>query len=260
MKTRIITVLFGIALLFGIAMLPSEEPMTVTVLDVGKADCIILQHQGFVFMIDTAEAEDYDKVTAFLQRESITQIDYLLITHYDKDHIGGAAQLLADYTVLQVIQPDYPKESDPRTAYEAALAACGISPLTLTDDTTLALEDATFTLLPTHQTYDEDEDNNYSILLSVAYNKSNLLFMGDAKKKRVEEFLETNTTTYDFIKFPAHGAYHKEIDDLLDQTQPESIAITCSNKYPADQDTLDALAERDITVYQTVDGDVQLTF
>ncbi|MFI3168429.1 MAG: MBL fold metallo-hydrolase [Faecalibacterium sp.] len=260
MKTRIITILLGIALLIGIALLPSEEPMTVSVLDVGKADCIVLQHQGIVFMIDTAEAEDYDKVTAFLQNEGITQIDYLLITHFDKDHVGGAAQLLADYTVLQVIQPDYSKESDPRTEYETALAACGITPLTLTDDTVLPLGDATFTLLPTHQTYDEEEDNNYSILLSVAYNGSDLLFMGDAKKKRVEEFLETDSNTYDFIKFPAHGAYHKAIDDLLDQTQPECVAITCSNKYPADQDTLDELAARDITVYQTVDGNVQLTF
>ncbi|MDO4555742.1 MAG: MBL fold metallo-hydrolase, partial [Lachnospiraceae bacterium] len=63
--------------------------LTVTILKVGKADAIMIQTEDKVMMIDTGEEDDKDKLAIFLKQENISKVDYLIITHFDKDHVGG---------------------------------------------------------------------------------------------------------------------------------------------------------------------------
>ena len=66
-----------------------DSQLRMTVLDVGNADCILLQNQGKFAMIDAGERGDGDDIVAYLQRMGITRLEYLIATHPDSDHIGG---------------------------------------------------------------------------------------------------------------------------------------------------------------------------
>ena len=63
--------------------------MTVTFLDVGKADSMIIRTPQSTVIIDCGEKGDGKEIVSLLEDEGVTTVDYLIITHYDKDHVGG---------------------------------------------------------------------------------------------------------------------------------------------------------------------------
>lgn len=66
-----------------------EGTLTVAVLDVGKADCILIEESaGGAMLIDTGTRESAARILDFLQSRGIDALETLLLTHMDKDHIG----------------------------------------------------------------------------------------------------------------------------------------------------------------------------
>ena len=66
------------------------------------ADCAILQSGGSCVVIDTGEAQDAEHILELLRERQIEKIDCLILTHPDKDHIGGAPALLDALPVKMV--------------------------------------------------------------------------------------------------------------------------------------------------------------
>ena len=69
--------------------------LTVTYLDVGQGDCTLLQCDGQVMLIDAAEGNQANKITAYLKQHGVTAIDYLVCTHAHADHCGGMKAVIA---------------------------------------------------------------------------------------------------------------------------------------------------------------------
>ena len=90
----------------------SLPTLTVTFLDVGKADCILLEAEGCAAMIDAGNQGDAEEILALLSAKGISSLDFLLLTHLDKDHIGGADALivqdLAAAALARQICPELP--------------------------------------------------------------------------------------------------------------------------------------------------------
>ena len=79
-----------------------------------------------------------------LHENRISQIDLLIVTHFDKDHIGGVPEVLESVSVLRVIEPDYEPENPEAkayTAYRAALDTAGITPEAISDALEVTLGD-----------------------------------------------------------------------------------------------------------------------
>ncbi len=65
--------------------------LKLTFLDTGKSDCIVIEAGESVVLNDTADADDVAAICAYLDERGTTWIEYLILSHFDKDHIGGAA-------------------------------------------------------------------------------------------------------------------------------------------------------------------------
>ena len=89
----------------------AEDIFTITSIDVGKGDCILIQtgdrNDPVTVMIDTGYKETADDVLNYLRKQDINKLDALIITHYHKDHVGGAAAILKGVPVGKVYMPDY---------------------------------------------------------------------------------------------------------------------------------------------------------
>ena len=137
---KLLQILLTLAVLLSLAGCcradAGANSMTVLYLDVGKADCTVLTDGAHTVLIDCAEADDGETLLSVLKENRISQIDLLLVTHFDKDHIGGVPEVLSSFSVLRVIEPDYEPENpeaETYTAYRAALELAGITPEAISD-------------------------------------------------------------------------------------------------------------------------------
>ena len=73
--------------------------MKVTFLDVGQGDCTIVQTEGHNMLIDAGNNDQGESVVAYLLKNGIDTLDYLILTHPDADHIGGADDVLENIDV-----------------------------------------------------------------------------------------------------------------------------------------------------------------
>lgn len=239
---------------------PDQDAMTVTFPKIGKADCSILIQGGQVMVIDCGEAENSGEILQTLRGLGVTRIDCLVITHFDKDHVGGAADILKALAVSQVLEPDYTPEnpqSESYLAYRQALTDTKVPCLQVTDSKTFSLGTASVTVTGTSgKTYEKNVDNNNSLLVSVTHSGNRLLFAGDIEKQRIRDLLDTGIAQYDFLKVPHHGVYNNALPDFFQAVGMQYAVITCSEKNPADPKTLSALAEQNGKTYLTSDGQV----
>ena len=97
--------------------------LEVTFFDVGKADSIILRAEDSTVIIDCGEKGDGKEMVSYLEENDVDTVDYLIITHYDKDHVGGAAKVINKLDVKNVLAPDYEEKSEEMDKYNKALAA-----------------------------------------------------------------------------------------------------------------------------------------
>ncbi len=261
-KTVVVFFLFVFigGLLFSSCRVEEKEALSVTVLAIGKADCIVLQTENHTVMIDTGEEENLPEIRSFLQSESIDTLDVLILTHFDKDHVGGAATLIEEYAVKEIYQSAFAGDREEYFAYLAACEKKEIMPQKLTETCAFALDDVRFEIYPPeNEHYQRKEDNNSSLVVACFQGENSLLFCGDALEERMAEFLTGCNQSFQFVKLPYHGNYLENYPEILDKLQPQIVAITCSRKNPADEKTLAALQDRGIKVYTTREGNIRFS-
>lgn len=238
--------------------------LKVTVLDIGKADCSIFEMGNSVVMIDTGLKDTADDVIEYLVENNITRIDGLIITHFDKDHVGGAAKIMKAVTVKQIIQPDYgiyEKDSKAYNKYVDAAAGQNIPLTTLKEKTQYTWDDAVFTVYPPMKDYyGENEENDFSLVTEIKYGKIRMLFTGDAETVRLQElYAQIKEWNFDIVKMPHHGVYQDGVDDFVHLVNAEYAIVCCSEKKTADLETLAALKKTGTKTFLTQNGTIHFT-
>ena len=227
--------------------------------DAGAADAILLTTENSAVLIDAGEKGFGKTILAYLEEKGIEQIDDLIITHFDKDHVGGAAKVLNNIPVGKVLQSNQPRDSEEYENYVEALANAGIEPVTVRETYVFTIDGVSYTVDPPRQTeYDEDSSNNSSLIVSVQHGKNRFLFAGDAQTQRLAEFLDTNTTSFDVLKLPHHGREEPLLDDLLASTKPNYAIITSSEEEPESSSVVETLEKAGIRVLLTRNQPVTL--
>lgn len=242
-------------------MEPSIEPLKATIFKVGKADAIVLQTGEETMVIDAGEEEDGEEIVEFLKNQNLSKVDVLIITHFDRDHVGGADTLIEKMEVGRVLIPAYEGANTEYADFMNALEQANISPERLTKTETFEFGEASVSVEPP-VSYEIPEniaeyDNNFSLITGVTHGENKLLFMGDAQKARIREWLKgESASSYDFLKIPHHGVYDTALRELLSVVQPEYAAVCSSRKNPADAGTLELLSEKGVRTFQTKDGNI----
>lgn len=234
--------------------------LTVDVLKVGKADAIILQCQDQTMVIDAAEEDDGGKIVSFLHRAGRTRVDTLLITHFDKDHVGGADTLVESMDIGRVLVPAYEGTTSEYYDFLEALQKKGLTAEPLTGPARFTLGAAQIVVEPpTEYVYNgnQEMDNNFSLITSVTHGDMRLLFTGDAMKARIREWLSSHRGDhYDLLKVPHHGVYNTAQEELAVSTSPRYAVICDSRKHPADRATIEALRKCGTSILQTKNGNI----
>lgn len=240
----------------------SHTEMQCDVMKIGKADCIVLAEESYTVLIDCGESDDGTEIIKHLQEMGTDEIDCLIITHFDRDHIGGAADVIDAFSVKQLLEPDYEPESpdsEEYLAYRDAISRNQIQAESLNDDLQLNIGGMRMQIYTANAVYDKNIDNNNSLVVDLTHEGNRFLFTGDIEKQRIQDMLEQRQiNSCDFLKVPHHGRYNSALNDLFEAASPTYAAITCSVKNPPEQETLDALEAVGCIVYSTKDSEVHV--
>ena len=229
-----------------------------TVLKAGQADAIFLQTENHSIILDCGEKDDGDELVELLQEKGISNVDYIFITHFDKDHVGGFPEVMDNVTASNIIVPDYEGNNDEYEEYMKTVSDKGLQITTLTEDISFTLDDVLFEVsVPRKQSYAEG-DNDFSLVISVTHGENTFLFTGDAEADRLTEVISAFGRQYDFLKVPHHGKYNKNTKRFITTIKPTYCVICDSEKNPAEDETVSILEFVESEIYSTRNGNVSV--
>lgn len=237
------------------------EVLSINCLAVGKADAIIVQQGEHAMLIDAGETTNGTTVVSALEKQGIEKLDALVITHYDKDHVGGAAKVLESVSVDTVFCPDYTGDNDEYLAFQRSIDKHG-DVRAVSEITSYTLGDASLTIHPAEDVAEimekgDEHDNDLSLVIQMAYGEKKFLLTGDIEKKRTKQMLAAPVDwDCDWIKIPHHGRYQKKLKDLFEVATPTYAVISTSSAEAPEEKMTDALEEYGIETYDTMEKNV----
>lgn len=224
-----------------------------------KADVIVAMTETGTVMIDTGLPETAEQVVSWMKEIGVRKIDALIITHFDRDHVGGADRILRAFDTDRVYSSYLTRQSTDIRAYARALIRKDILPSVVRLETSFTLDGVTWQIIGARGGYTFDPSNNSSLITACRYGECTYLFMGDALNERIEEFLETYEMHADFLKVPYHGYYLTGLEDLVQAVSPKEAVITNGRSEPPRSElkqTLAVLREYGVHTWLTSEGTV----
>lgn len=230
----------------------SDGPVTVVCMQTSEdADAALLAQGVSAVLIDTGTESDGARILEILKEQGVTSLDFMILSHPDKDHIGGAMHILTSIPVDRVIQPYYTKENEMLEEINSFCERNGIS--IVYPSHTTRLQTGTMQMLvypPLEKNY--KDTNNYSLSVLIRHGKISMLFTGDALRKRSLELLHTDWTPIDLYKVPHHGRANSMTGELFSALHPAYAVITSDQ---ADDAVMKAAEKEGSKLLYTLQGD-----
>lgn len=230
---------------------PFLNRYSITVLDVGQGQCILLQSGGKSFVVDCGG--DFDEEAADLAAETLLsqgvfRLDGLILTHYDKDHAGGAAMLLSRIPTEEVFLPDTLDGENLRPA----LTREAKHPQTVTDNTVISFGPAKITLFAPEF---PGEGNESCVAVLFQTENCDILITGDMNSYAEERLLRREEIPdLEILIAGHHGSAYSTGEALLAGTSPEVVVISvgAGNAFGhPSRDTLARLEAYGCVIYRT---------
>jgi len=259
---RIVFLIFCVSLL-TLAMLfippvlygTGSDYLRVAFINVGQGDSAWLHASDQTdILIDGGLPGAGPTVVAYLQNHSIDDIDVLVISHNDADHMGGLIDVLnSPISVAAVIYNGYPVSTTTYLNLVAAMQARGLTP-------TPALVGQSYTWGPISSTVLNPQvapfgvQNKDAVVLRLTYGNTHLLFPGDIDSTLEQTILSSGTPiTADVLKVAHHGSKYSSSAAFLAAVNPEIAVISVGpNSYghPAPE-TLARLSAAGASTFRT---------
>ena len=240
----------------------NSKDLKVIFLDVGQGDAILIEQGNNQLLIDGGRngkllLEKLGKYIPFWDR----QIETIVATHPDADHIGGLVDALKTYNVKEIIKTKAESDSQTYKALEEAInkAKAGkieaIKGLSLRFNESAVAEIVYPDYVITAQS--SADSNEGSVVVELDFSGEKFLFTGDLPLEQEDEL---NTGKINILKVSHHGSKYATLDKFLDISKPEEAVISVgkNNTYghPAPE-VIERLIRHGIKVWRTDEmGDI----
>lgn len=199
-------------------------------LDIAKADCIIIKTKTKNIMIDTGLDSSSSYILNKIRAYKIKQIDVLILTHFDIDHIGGADKIIKSIPVKKIYMPNYSEVNDEYFELINAITTNNIPYTIVNEPISFAFDSIIYDLYPskTNQ-YTDEEDNNISLITKITNKQISFLLAGDIEEERIIETLDENYLSSTLVKIPHHGSDNPHNFEWLQKVNAKWAIITSNN-------------------------------
>lgn len=233
---------------------------SMTFLDVGQGDGVVIHTpDDTIFLIDGGSTSENQvgeyRIKPFLKYYGIREIDYMIMSHADEDHISGQIELLqhsgqpGEIRIKQLLLPEPSAEYQAEKGYQnmLSLAEKAHVPVSYihTGDT-LHLQELEILCLHPDAGFGGESANAYSTSLSITWQGYHFLLCGDLEGAGEEAVLERLQNgqegadgtrripeSYDVLKVSHHGSKNSTSEAFLKTIRPSLAVISCGqdNRY-----------------------------
>jgi competence protein ComEC len=203
--------------------LPSGEKLTLTFVDVGHGNSVIIRTpQNHVVLFDAGSFPSArtagQRIGGVLVAHGIQRIDQLVVSHADLDHYNGVPDLVRRFSIRQFVSP--PGMLDDDSPYVQLLRTYLTQekiPLRSIHAGELLWAEPGLSLrvLSPPPTLFPDGDNANSLVLVIDYGSRRVLLTADVEGAGLNALISNDSTGFDVIQVPHHGSR---------ESQPRQVA------------------------------------
>ncbi len=243
----------------------AQEKMTVTVIDVGQADAILLQTEGKNILVDSGLSDSADKLVAELRKLGVKKVDVLVATHPHADHIGGMNAVLKNFEVGKIYDSGQVTTSKMYQKYLKTVKEKKIpfALLRASDRIEFGSDGAVLEVLGPQEPLLKDtrsDLNANSIVMRLVYKHFTMMLAADATSEteaRILQAFAKDKVRSQILKVAHHTSKYSNTAAWLEAVKPE-VAIASYSKeneygFPH-QVTLKRLSKVGAKYYNTADN------
>ena len=230
--------------------------LNVHFIDVGQADCALLECGGEYILIDGGNVEDSSLVVSYLEKQGVTKLEAVVATHAHEDHVGGLPGVLAVYETAAVYAPTKTYSSNCFDDFVYYTDQQGLQITIPKPGDVIEFGGATATVLGPVKSYAETNDT--SIVLMVEFGDTRFLFTGDMEISAENDMLDYWGVGFDWsadvLKVGHHGSDTSTGYRFLNEVMPTYgvISVGEGNSYGHPCEVpLSRLNDADVTLYRT---------
>jgi competence protein ComEC len=224
----------GILIFHPFSARPHDGKLHVDFLDVGQGDAaLVTMPDGTTLLID-AGGDTIDSsrrigetvVSEYLWWRGLSQIDYVLATHADADHIDGLNDVLENFTVRSALIARRPAGDPEFAKFSQTLAQTKTHAETIEAGDVIHFGDVVVSVL-WPPAGGEKSANNDSIVLRLQYRERSILLTGDIEQAAERSLLASQQQLHaDVIKVPHHGSKTSSTEEFVVATKPQFAIIS----------------------------------
>ena len=208
----------------------STGGLTAAYINVGQGDSILLRDgAGFDVLIDGGKPEAGPTVVAYLRAQGVDDIDVMVSTHPDEDHVGGLIDVLqmADIPVRAVVYNGYPGDTTIWYTFATAVATEGLIMTPAQEPQSFTWGDMFVQVLNPVPGLSSPEPNNASVVLLIYYGSEKFLFPGDIDSTQEAAILARGTpVAAQVLKVAHHGSNYSSGNEFLAAVAPTDAIIS----------------------------------
>lgn len=197
------------------------------ILDVGQGLSVFIRAGDSCLLYDGGGGSASSFVISYLQRHDVKELDYVIVSHYDADHLSGIVGAVNAFPVGTLIAPDYETDSDIFDSFQSAVRDKGLTVTSPVPGTEYPLGEGSFEILAPLGSEYEDE-NDYSVVVKISMGNNSLLLTGDASAESELEMLEAGSDlTSDICIVGHHGSAGSTQEAFLTAVAPAYAVVSC---------------------------------
>ena len=239
---KIICVLVSCIIFFNLICSLKQE-LEIYFIDVGQGDStLVITPKGKTILIDGGGSQTYDigenTLVPYLLDRKIKKIDYMIISHFDYDHVNGLLTVLEKLEVSKIIIGKQGEENEQYKQFKKLVNQKNVIVLNVKKGDVVNIEkDIKFNVLfPTSELIQENVINNNSLVVKLEYKDFKMLFTGDIEEIAEESLLklyEKEELKADILKVPHHGSKTSSSKKFLEAVSPKLalIGVGENNKF-----------------------------
>ena len=210
---------------------PEEGELKVHFIDVGQADCILIQSQDQNMLIDAGNNDDEQTIVSYLHKQGITELDYVIGTHGHEDHIGSMDTVIEQFEIGKFYLPAQTYETK---SYDDVIKAAREKGLDIEKPKFKEKEklgSAEFIFITPDAEKEYEDLNDSSIGIRISDGRHSFLLCGDISAAMEHELIESRIYLHaDVLKINHHGSSDTSSVEFLKKVDPGYAVISCGEK------------------------------